>query len=263
MSTTPILFWQKFKKKAINLKTSILHLDLKCLQTPCMSQELLIFPTSFIQDIYSKKSSRKVRNWKTSSSSHQESPLIPFFKNDCAPYPQPFSGPCGVIRNTAAKCLVSKIKPYSHLALFSCKLMIEIRSQKPPPLQPSLLKMWRDLEFNILIPFIIAILSRRIIGFEFCVGELVRAGDLQCLNLATDAIKDFMTQRLKIAASVSCTGLRTCRHLPNKSKPFPLVCKVNSTNDLWTGSQDTAQVTFEQLYSFLTSPSLLLICNVL
>lgn len=50
------------KKKAINLKTSILHLDLKCLQTPCMSQELLIFPISFIQDIYSKKSNKKVGN---------------------------------------------------------------------------------------------------------------------------------------------------------------------------------------------------------
>lgn len=94
-------------------------------------------------------------------------------------------------------------------------------------------------------------------------GELVRAGDLQCLNLAMDAIKDFVTQLLKVAASVPCTGLRTCRHLPNKSKPFPLVRKVNSTDELWTGSQYTAQMTFEQQYSFLTSPSLLLICNVL
>lgn len=184
-------------------------------------------------------------------------------QNDCAPHPQSASGPCGVIRHTTAKRLVSKIKRCSHLALFSCKLMIAIRrrSQKIP-FQPSLLQMWCDLESNILIPFMIAILSRRIIGFEFCVGELVRARDLQCLNLATDAIKDFVTQLLKVAASVPCTGLQTCRHLPNKSKPFPLVRKVNSTDDLWTGSQYTAQMTFEQQYSFLTSPSLLPICNV-
>lgn len=110
--------------------------------------------------------------------------------------------------------------------------MIEIGRSQKAPFQPSLLQMWCDLESNILIPFMIAILSRRITGFEFCVGELVRAGDLQCLNLATDAIKDFVTQLLKVAARVPCTGLRTCRHLPNKSKPFPLVHKVNSTDDL-------------------------------